>query len=78
VALRSHIWLIGAAVYMVGMFPLFFLYQAYTLDRFGLTITRATLISIFGAVGLLFLQMVVAAWRGAAPSVVRVRGTLNA
>lgn len=60
-SLRNHIWLIGAAIYVAGMFPLFYLYQAYPLDRFGLTITRATLISIFGAVGLLFLQMVLAA-----------------
>jgi hypothetical protein len=60
--IRNHIWLIGAAIYVAGMFPLFFLYQAYPLDRFGTTITRVTLISIFGAVGLLFLQMVLAAW----------------
>jgi hypothetical protein len=65
--LVDNLWVIAAIVYVAGMFPLFYLYQAYPLDRFGDTITRATIISIFGAVGLLSLYIFAGAW-GKSPS----------
>lgn len=60
--LSEHIWLIGTLIYVLGMFPLFYIYQAYPLDRFGSLAQDLTYISIFGAIGLLFLHMLVGAW----------------
>jgi hypothetical protein len=65
--LKDNIWLIGAVIYVAGMFPLFYLYQAYPMDRFGLTITRMTIISIVGAVAFLFAQMFIGAMGEATP-----------
>jgi hypothetical protein len=60
--LSENIWVIAAAIYVLGMFPLFYYYQSFPLDRFGTTITRLTLISIFGAVGVLFIYIFLGAW----------------
>lgn len=59
---KEELWLIGAIIYVLGMFPLFYLYQAAPLDRFGGLITNMTYISIFGAVGVLFIYMLIGAW----------------
>lgn len=60
--IREELWLIGAIIYVLGMFPLYYLYNAQPLDRFGSLIQGMTYISIFGAVGILFLFMLVGAW----------------
>lgn len=60
--MKDNIWLIGAIIYTLGMFVLFYEYQAYPLDRFGAIITSSTLISIIGAIGLLFLQLFIGGW----------------
>lgn len=60
--LKEELWLIGAIVYVLGMFPLFYLYEARPFDRFGTLITGLTLISIVGAVGILFIYMLIGAW----------------
>lgn len=61
-AFKDRVWLIGAVIYVAGMFVLFYEYQSYPLDRFGNLLTSSTLISIFGVVGLLFLQLLIGAW----------------
>jgi hypothetical protein len=60
--LRDEIWVIGAAVYVLGMFPLYYLYTVYPMQRFGDLISRITIISLFGAIGLLFIYILIAAW----------------
>jgi hypothetical protein len=60
--IKEEIWLIGAIIYVLGMFPLYYLYNAQPFDRFGSLITGLTLISIIGVVGVLFLFMLVGAW----------------
>ena len=60
--IKEEIWLIGAIVYVLGMFPLFLLYNAQPFDRFGSLIQGMTFISIIGAVGLLFIYMLIGAW----------------
>lgn len=60
--LKEELWLIGTIIYVLGMFPLYYLYNAQPFDRFGSLITGLTYISIFGAVGVLFLYMLVGAW----------------
>ena len=60
--LKEELWLIGTIVYVLGMCPLFYLYQASPTERFGTLITSMTIISIVGAVGILFLYMLVGAW----------------
>jgi len=59
---KDYIWLVGAVIYTLGMFVLFYEYQAYPLDRYGNMITTSTLISIVGAIGFLFLQLFIGAW----------------
>jgi uncharacterized membrane protein len=59
---KDYVWLIGAVVYVFGMFVLFWEYQTNPLDRFGSLLTSSTLISIFGVLGLLFLQLFIGAW----------------
>ena len=60
--LKEELWVIGAAIYVLGMFPLYYLYNAQPFDRFGALITGLTLISIVGAVGVLFAYMFIGAW----------------
>lgn len=60
--LREELWVIAAAVYVLGMFPLFYLYQTYPLERFGSVSQSMTVISLFGAIGLLFIYMLIGAW----------------
>lgn len=55
--LRESVWLIGTLVYVLGMFPLWYVYQTQPFDRFGTLMQTLPLISIFGAVGLLFIYM---------------------
>ena len=60
--LKEEVWLIGTIVYVLGMFPLFYLYNAHPFDRFGTLITDLTIISIVGAVGIIFLYILIGAW----------------
>jgi hypothetical protein len=60
--LKEELWLIGAIVYVLGMFPLYYLYNAQPFDRFGALISGLTLVSIVGAVGILFMYMLIGAW----------------
>lgn len=60
--IADDIWLIGAIIYVLGMFPLFYFYSYTSVDKFGAILTNLTYISIFGAVGVLFLFMLVGAW----------------
>ena len=60
--LKEELWVIGAAIYVLGMFPLYYLYNTQPFDRFGTLITGLTLISIIGAVGVLFAYMLMGAW----------------
>lgn len=60
--LKEELWVIGAAIYVLGMFPLYYLYNTQPFDRFGTLITGLTLISIVGAVGVLFAYMLIGAW----------------
>lgn len=62
VALKHQLWLIGAIIYVAGMFPLFYFYQVLPFDRFGTTMQTLTYISLFGAIIILFLHMLVGAW----------------
>lgn len=66
--LRDELWVIGATIYVVGMFPLLYFYQVDPTQRFAEFVTRFTIISIFGAVGLLFLQMLLGAWYSRGPN----------
>jgi hypothetical protein len=59
---KEKVWLIAAVVYVLGMFPLFYLYQANPLDRFGTLITNMTYISLFGAIVLLSIYIWIGAW----------------
>lgn len=60
--IKEELWVIGAIIYVLGMFPLYYLYNAQPFDRFGTLITGLTLISIVGAVGILFIYMFIGAW----------------
>ena len=60
--LKEEVWLIGTIVYVLGMFPLFYIYQSQPFNRFGTLITGLTLISIIGAVGILFIYILIGAW----------------
>jgi hypothetical protein len=62
VEILDHIWLIAAIVYVLGMFPLFYVYNIMPLDRFGSLAQSLTLVSITGAVIVLTIHMLVAAW----------------
>lgn len=60
--IKEDLWVIGAVIYVLGMFPLYYLYNTQPFDRFGTLITGLTLISIVGAVGILFVYMFIGAW----------------
>lgn len=60
--LSEHIWQIAAVVYVLGMFPLYIVYNMYPADRFGSLAQSLTIISIFGAVGLITIHMLIGAW----------------
>lgn len=60
--LRYHLWQIAAAIYVLGMFPLFYYYQTMPFDRFSALIQSLTYISLFGAIVVLFIHMLVGAW----------------
>jgi hypothetical protein len=63
--LRDYIFLIAAVVYVVGMFPLYFVYQSDPSQTFRL-LPNLAYISI-GGISLVFLQFLVAAWGARGP-----------
>jgi hypothetical protein len=60
--LKGQLWVIAAIIYVGGMFPLFYVYQTQPLERFGTLATSLTYISIFAAVGILFIHIWLGAW----------------
>ena len=60
--LKDQLWAIGALIYVAGMFPLFYVYVTMPLDRFGALAQTLTYISLFGAIVILFLHMLLGAW----------------
>jgi hypothetical protein len=57
--LKEYLWVIFAILYVLGMFPLFYVYQAFPADRYTL-VPEVAYIST-GACVLLFAQFFVAA-----------------
>ena len=72
-SIKENIYLISALIYVVAMFPLYYLYEAYPAQRYQL-IPDLTWISIGGAF-LLFLQLFVAAWYARGPTVSETQKT---
>jgi hypothetical protein len=59
---KEYIFAIGAVIYVLGMFLLLYVYQMNPGSNYT-TIPTVSLVSIFGAIGLLFAQLFVAAWK---------------
>ncbi|HXQ92120.1 MAG TPA: hypothetical protein VN739_03875 [Nitrososphaerales archaeon] len=63
--LKDKIYIIAAVIYVVGMFPLYYLYQANPAGNYQI-VSDLSYISIGGAF-LVFLQLLIAAWKAPEP-----------
>ena len=63
--LKDNIYVIAAIIYVAGMFPLYYLYQANPANNYQI-VSDLSYISIGGAF-LLLLQLLVAAWKAPEP-----------
>jgi uncharacterized membrane protein len=63
--LKDYIYLIAAVIYVVAMFPLYFVYQSDPSQTFHI-LPNLALISI-GGISLVFLQFIVASWDAKGP-----------
>ncbi len=63
--IKDYIYLIAAVIYVVAMFPLYFVYQSDPSQTFHI-LPNLALISI-GGISLVFLQFLSAAWDARGP-----------
>lgn len=59
--IKENLYIIAAAIYVGGIFLIFYFYETYPGDAYTL-IPNVTYLSIFGAF-ILFGQLLVAAWK---------------